>query len=53
MGLVRQELGLAATEKRFPMKGTCLAIYSRVVNSQLPLEQVVQSAVPVVPGLGR
>ena len=30
MGLVRQELGLAATTKRFPLKGTCLAIYSRV-----------------------
>ena len=46
MGLVRQQLGLAATEKRFPMKGTCLAIYSRVVNSQLPVEQVVQALYP-------
>jgi len=46
MGLVRQQLGLAATEKRFPMKGTCLAIYSRVVNSQLPLGDVVQALYP-------
>jgi DNA helicase-2/ATP-dependent DNA helicase PcrA len=46
MGLVRQQLGLAATEKRFPMKGTCLAIYSRVVNSQMPVEQVVQALYP-------
>ena len=46
MGLVRQELGLAATTRRFPMKGTCLAIYSRVVNSQLPLASVVQTLYP-------
>jgi DNA helicase II / ATP-dependent DNA helicase PcrA len=46
MGLVRQQLGLAATEKRFPMKGTCLAIYSRVVNSQLPLGDVVRALYP-------
>ncbi len=46
MGLVRQQLGLATTEKRFPMKGTCLAIYSRVVNSQMPVEQVVQALYP-------
>ena len=46
MGLVRQELGLAATANRFPMKGTCLALYSRVVNSQRPLEQVVKDHYP-------
>ena len=45
-GVVRQELGLAATTKRFPTKATCLAIYSRVVNSQLPIETVVQSLYP-------
>jgi hypothetical protein len=37
MALVRQEQGLSATERRFPMKGTCLSIYSRCVNSQAPL----------------
>jgi len=32
--LARHQLGFAKTEKRFPRKGTCLAIYSRVVNAQ-------------------
>ncbi len=41
MGLVRNELGLSKTEKRFPMKGTCLSIYSRVVNAQDELEPVL------------
>ena len=34
MGWVRERQGLAAREKRFPMKGTCLSIYSRAVNSR-------------------
>ena len=42
MGLVRQEQGFAASAKRFPLKGTCLAICSRVVNSQRPLAEDVQ-----------
>jgi DNA helicase-2/ATP-dependent DNA helicase PcrA len=46
MGLVRQELGLAATRQRFPMKGTCLAIYSRVVNAQAPLADVLAQSFP-------
>lgn len=48
MGLVRQEIGLgaAAGQKRFPLKGTCLAIYSRVVNSREPLGEVLQSTFP-------
>jgi DNA helicase-2/ATP-dependent DNA helicase PcrA len=46
MGLVRQELGLAATRNRFPLKGTCLAIYSRVVNSQASLATVLQEVFP-------
>ena len=46
MGLARQELGLAATKNRFPLKGTCLAIYSRVVNSQAPLADVLARAFP-------
>ena len=32
MGLVRQDQGLAAQRQRFPLKATCLAIYSRVVS---------------------
>ena len=46
MGLVRHEIGLTGTEKRFPLKGTCLAIYSRVVNSRDPLDVVLQSCFP-------
>ncbi|WP_036168131.1 ATP-dependent helicase [Massilia sp. 9096] len=52
MGMVRQDIGLgagaqtSAGQKRFPLKGTCLAIYSRVVNSRAPLEQVLQSNFP-------
>jgi DNA helicase-2/ATP-dependent DNA helicase PcrA len=46
MGMVRQEIGLTQTAKRFPLKGTCLAIYSRVVNSREPLDQVLQSTFP-------
>jgi DNA helicase-2/ATP-dependent DNA helicase PcrA len=41
MNLVRHGLGLTKTESRFPTKGTCLAIYSRVVNSQATLEDVI------------
>jgi DNA helicase-2/ATP-dependent DNA helicase PcrA len=46
MNLVRHELGLSKTESRFPAKGTCLAIYSRVVNAQANLEQVLAKSFP-------
>ena len=46
MGWVRQELELAATGKRFPLKGTCLAIYSRVVNSRMTVDEVVRDLFP-------
>ncbi|MES2324317.1 MAG: ATP-dependent helicase [Pseudomonadota bacterium] len=46
MGMVRSDIGLTRTEKRFPLKGTCLAIYSRVVNSCAPLPQVLQHTFP-------
>jgi DNA helicase-2/ATP-dependent DNA helicase PcrA len=46
MGMVRHDIGLTQTEKRFPLKGTCLSIYSRVVNSQQPLGLVLQSCFP-------
>ncbi len=46
IGLARQEIGLAATKQRFPQKGTCLAIYSRAVNSQTPLRDVLQRHFP-------
>lgn len=46
MNLVRHELGLSKTESRFPTKGTCLAIYSRVVNAQAELEPVLAKSFP-------
>jgi DNA helicase II / ATP-dependent DNA helicase PcrA len=42
LGWLRQQLGLAKTHKRFPLPATCLAIYSRVVNGNEPLAQVLQ-----------
>src|SRR5712692_2431961 len=46
MNLVRHDLGFSKTEKRFPMKGTCLAIYSRAVNAEIPLDDVLGSFFP-------
>jgi DNA helicase II / ATP-dependent DNA helicase PcrA len=41
MGLVRHEIGLSETKNRFPLKGTCLSIYSRVLNTCEPLDRVL------------
>src|SRR5213082_3425819 len=41
MNLVRHERGLSKTESRFPAKGTCLSIYSRCVNAETELEEVL------------
>jgi DNA helicase-2/ATP-dependent DNA helicase PcrA len=41
MALCRHEAGLSQKEERFPTKATCLAIYSRVVNAQIPLEEAL------------
>jgi DNA helicase II / ATP-dependent DNA helicase PcrA len=46
MNLVRHELGLSKTEARFPLKATCLAIYSRAVNAELPLDAVLRGYFP-------
>jgi DNA helicase-2/ATP-dependent DNA helicase PcrA len=46
MNLVRHDLGFSRTEKRFPAKGSCLAIYSRVVNAEMPLDEVLGSFFP-------
>jgi len=46
LNLVRHERGLSNTEERFPTKGTCLAIYSRAVNSETPLEEMLAKAYP-------
>ena len=46
INLARHDLGFSKTDKRFPMKGTCLAIYSRAVNAETPLAEVLGSAFP-------
>ena len=46
MGIVRHARGLSQTESRFPLKGTCLSIYSRAVNSQSSLGPVLAQAYP-------
>ncbi|HQY27944.1 MAG TPA: ATP-dependent helicase, partial [Burkholderiaceae bacterium] len=44
--VLRHELGLSSTRKRFPRKDTCLAIYSQRVNSGWPLERVLRDVFP-------
>src|SRR5260370_35472389 len=46
MNLARHELGLSRTKSRFPTKATCLAIYSRAVNCEAPLEEVLANSFP-------
>jgi DNA helicase-2/ATP-dependent DNA helicase PcrA len=43
---VRSELKLDKGEVRFPRKGTCLAIYSRCVNAQEPVDVALKSSFP-------
>ncbi|MEN6370324.1 MAG: ATP-dependent helicase [Thermotogota bacterium] len=43
---IRHEMGLHEKEKRFPRKGTCLAIYSRCVNSGDDLKAVLERDFP-------
>ena len=46
MALARHEAGLSQTEERFPTKATCLAIYSRVVNSLSALAETLERNFP-------
>ena len=46
MNLVRHELGLSEKAERFPLKATCLAIYSRAVNAGEPLEAALAKQFP-------
>lgn len=46
MNLVRHEQGLSQQGKRFPLKSTCLAIYSAVVNTGGDLSEVLQNSFP-------
>ena len=50
INLVRHDLGLSDKKTRFPLKATCLAIYSHAVNSGLALDVVLARQFPwVVP----
>jgi DNA helicase-2/ATP-dependent DNA helicase PcrA len=46
MNLIRNELGYSKLEDRFPMKGTCLAVYSRTVNAEMSLDDVLDEVFP-------
>jgi DNA helicase-2/ATP-dependent DNA helicase PcrA len=43
---IRQELGFAAKEQRFPRKETCLQIYSYRVNTQRSLKETLEQQYP-------
>ncbi len=46
LDVVRSARGLSKKARRFPQKGTCLAIYSRVVNSSEPLTEALRRSFP-------
>ncbi|HSY06355.1 MAG TPA: ATP-dependent helicase [Steroidobacteraceae bacterium] len=46
MDSLRQELGLAAKEQRFPRKETCLQIYSNRVNTRTSLAATLEQSYP-------
>jgi DNA helicase-2/ATP-dependent DNA helicase PcrA len=46
LDVVRHELGLAARSRRFPKKDTCVAIYSRCVNTRKPLIDSLNETYP-------
>ena len=46
LNLIRHDKGFSKTKERFPTKGTCLSIYSRCVNAETSIEEVLGSAFP-------
>jgi len=46
INLIRHQKGFSKTKERFPTKGTCLAIYSRCVNAEAVVEEVLGTAFP-------
>ncbi|MGE0765360.1 MAG: ATP-dependent helicase [Hyphomicrobiaceae bacterium] len=50
LNLVRHDVGLSEKKMRFPLKATCLAIYSHAVNSGLALDEVLARHFPWVAG---
>jgi len=46
MNLIRNDLGLAKTNRRFPRKSTLVAIYSRLVNARIKLSALLEQHYP-------
>jgi DNA helicase-2/ATP-dependent DNA helicase PcrA len=46
MGVARGALAVDVTQRRFPSAGACMAIYSRVVNAQAGLADVLADSFP-------
>ncbi len=46
LGVLRTELGLAKSDRRFPLKSTCMDIYSRCINAREPVEEAVENYFP-------
>lgn len=46
LNLVRHDLGLSKKKTRFPLKGTCLAIYSQALNARADLGSILTKHYP-------
>jgi DNA helicase-2/ATP-dependent DNA helicase PcrA len=46
LGVIRTELRFGERARRFPRKDTIAAVYSRMVNTQAPLTEILQGAFP-------
>jgi DNA helicase-2/ATP-dependent DNA helicase PcrA len=46
LDVVRHQCGFSGTRTRFPRKGTCLAVYSHVVNAQRTIDETLARAFP-------
>jgi DNA helicase-2/ATP-dependent DNA helicase PcrA len=46
LGVLRHDLGLGARGRRFPRKDTVASVYSRMVNAQVPLAEVLDRWYP-------
>jgi DNA helicase-2/ATP-dependent DNA helicase PcrA len=46
MGVIRTDLGLSKNDRRFPLKGTCMDIYSRCVNARESVDEAVETHFP-------
>jgi DNA helicase II / ATP-dependent DNA helicase PcrA len=46
INLIRHDLSFSKTKERFPAKSTCLAIYSRAINAEASLEEILGNNFP-------